>query len=44
MDAEMVGDKGKLRNGNSGEASKERSEEAIWAITLTKALWKKGIW
>ncbi|KDQ14142.1 hypothetical protein BOTBODRAFT_32930 [Botryobasidium botryosum FD-172 SS1] len=44
MDAEMVGDKGKLRNGNAGEASKERGEEAIWAITLTKELWKKGIW
>ncbi|GJE97055.1 SDA1-domain-containing protein [Phanerochaete sordida] len=39
MDAEVTGDKGKARaNGTSG------GEEAMWAIVLTKELWKKGIW
>ncbi|KAI0637296.1 actin cytoskeleton organization and cell cycle progression protein [Trametes polyzona] len=41
MDAEVVGDKGKLKAtagpGNNGE-------EAMWAVVLTKELWRKGIW
>ncbi|KAI0781265.1 actin cytoskeleton organization and cell cycle progression protein [Trametes elegans] len=41
MDGEVVGDKGKLKaaagTGNNGE-------EAMWAVVLTKELWRKGIW
>ncbi|KAI0713306.1 actin cytoskeleton organization and cell cycle progression protein [Earliella scabrosa] len=41
MDAEVVGDKGKLRAaaGSSGNGG-----EAMWAVVLTKELWRKGIW
>ena len=39
MDAELVGDKGKAR-----ATSVAGAEEAMWAIVLTKELWKKGIW
>lgn len=42
MDAQVVGDKGKAKadagpEGNSGG-------EALWAILLTKELWKTGVW
>ncbi|EJD54169.1 protein required for actin cytoskeleton organization and cell cycle progression [Auricularia subglabra TFB-10046 SS5] len=42
MDAQVVGDKGKARadagpEGNSGG-------EALWAVLLTKELWKTGVW
>ncbi|PCH38771.1 SDA1-domain-containing protein [Wolfiporia cocos MD-104 SS10] len=36
MEAEVVGDKGKNRAADGSEA--------MWAIVLTKELWKKGIW
>ncbi|CAL1703881.1 unnamed protein product [Somion occarium] len=41
MEAEVVGDKGKAK-ANSGNG--HEGEEAMWAIVLTKELWKKGIW
>lgn len=41
MDAEVVGDKGKAR-ASQGPAS--QGEEAMWAVVLSKELWKKGIW
>ena len=41
MDAEVVGDKGKAKATNGGG---KEGEEAMWAIVLTKELWKKGIW
>jgi len=43
MDGQMVGDKdkGKARAGN---AEPENTEEAMWAVILTKELWRKGIW
>ncbi|KAI0807056.1 actin cytoskeleton organization and cell cycle progression protein [Fomes fomentarius] len=41
MDAEVVGDKGKLR---APAKSSGNAEEAMWAVLLTKELWKKGIW
>ena len=41
MDAELVGDKGKARATANGQGA---GEEAMWAIVLTKELWKKGIW
>lgn len=39
MDAEVTGDKGKARANGAGQG-----DEAMWAIVLTKELWKKGIW
>lgn len=44
MDAEVVGDKGKLRAGSSSQGGSSNGEEAMWAIVLTKELWRKGIW
>lgn len=43
MDAEFIGDKGKIR-GQQGPNSSASGGEALWAVTLTKELWKKGIW
>ncbi|KAG8741158.1 Severe Depolymerization of Actin [Ceratobasidium sp. 414] len=42
MDGEVQGDKGKLR----GKPAAERGggEEAMWAVTVAKELWKKGVW
>ena len=44
MDAEVQGDRGKLRGQKSVDGAQISGEEAMWAITLTKELWKKGIW
>lgn len=46
MDAEVVGDKGKLRAGSGPAApgAVQNGGEAMWAIVLTKELWRKGIW
>ncbi|OBZ75766.1 Protein sda1 [Grifola frondosa] len=45
MDAEVVGDKGKLRASvGSSNGSANNGEEAMWAMVLTKELWRKGIW
>ncbi|OSX64728.1 hypothetical protein POSPLADRAFT_1064899 [Postia placenta MAD-698-R-SB12] len=46
MDAEVVGDKGKLRaaSGMPAQNATQNGGEAMWAIVLTKELWKKGIW
>ena len=46
MSGTMLGDKGKLRgNSNSGaERSSDSGDEAMWAVLLTKELWKKGVW
>ncbi|RPD65802.1 actin cytoskeleton organization and cell cycle progression protein [Lentinus tigrinus ALCF2SS1-7] len=41
MDAEVVGDKGKLK---AAAGSSGNGEEAMWAVVLTKELWRKGIW
>ena len=38
-DSEVVGDKGKARASYGPPA-----DEAMWAIVLTKELWRKGIW
>lgn len=38
MDAEVVGDKGKAKATVAG------TDEAMWAIVLTRELWKKGVW
>lgn len=44
MDAEVVGDKGKLRAAAGKSAVGSNGEEAMWAVVLTKELWRKGIW
>ncbi|KAL1947505.1 hypothetical protein VTO73DRAFT_13229 [Trametes versicolor] len=41
MEAEVVGDKGKLKAA-AGPGS--NGEEAMWAVVLSKELWRKGIW
>ncbi|THH31358.1 hypothetical protein EUX98_g2829 [Antrodiella citrinella] len=38
MEAEVVGDKGKAK------AITHDSDDAMWAVVLTKELWKKGVW
>jgi protein SDA1 len=43
LDGEVEGNKGKARTG-SNDANVHRGEEAMWAVLLTKELWKKGIW
>lgn len=40
MDIEVVGDKGKAKAAGSGH----ESDDAMWAVVLTKELWKKGVW
>lgn len=44
MDGEVVGDKGKLRAAAGSSSTANNGEEAIWAVVLTKELWRKGIW
>jgi hypothetical protein len=46
MDGEVRGDKGKLRAPNPATSVQEGSKgvEALWAVLLTKELWKKGVW
>jgi protein SDA1 len=42
---EFVGDKGKFKaTGIPRDAKPFDGEEAIWAVILTKELWKKSIW
>ncbi|KAJ6547221.1 protein required for actin cytoskeleton organization and cell cycle progression [Mycena capillaripes] len=46
MEGEVVGDKGKLRAsaGPTTDRMANNGEEAMWAVILTKELWRKGIW
>jgi protein SDA1 len=48
MEGEVVGDKGKLRASAGAGPTTDRmahnGEEAMWAVILTKELWRKGIW
>ena len=46
MGGTVLGDKGKLRNNpnTSAEGLSNTGDEAMWAVVLTKELWKKGIW
>ncbi|KAG6850477.1 hypothetical protein H0H93_012898 [Arthromyces matolae] len=46
MEAEVLGDKGKLRStsGPTTDGVTQNGEEAMWAVILTKELWRKGIW
>lgn len=46
MDGEVVGDKGKARvqPNTNADGLVQNSQDAMWAVVLTKELWKKGIW
>ena len=46
MDGEMQGDKGRLRMTVSptNDRTANNGEEAMWAVILTKELWRKRIW
>lgn len=46
MDAEVQGDRGKIRGSSHPDTSTPSTKgvEALWAVLLTKELWKKGIW
>lgn len=43
---EVLGDKGKPRalNGQTIDREGQNTEEAMWAVVLTKELWRKGVW
>jgi protein SDA1 len=42
----VMGDKGKLRSNpnTNAEGPSNSADEAMWAVVLTKELWKKGVW
>lgn len=45
MSGEVIGNKGKVRvAGPTSDTKLYDGEEAMWAIILTKELWKKAIW
>jgi protein SDA1 len=46
MENEALGDKGKARSSGdiSGDRTVNNGEEAMWAVLLTKDLWRKRIW
>jgi len=44
MGGEVAGDKGKTRAAPTGDASTHGGDDAMWAIILTKELWRKGVW
>ena len=43
MDIEVAGDKGKAR-AVAVSGGQHESDDAMWAVVLTKELWKKGVW
>jgi protein SDA1 len=46
MGGTVMGDKGKIRSNpnTSAEGLSNSGDEAMWAVVLTKELWKKGVW
>jgi len=46
MGGTVMGDKGKLRSNpnTSADGLSSSGDEAMWAVVLTKELWKKGVW
>jgi len=46
MSGEVTGDKGKLRAATlpTNDPDSHNTEEAMWAIILTKELWRKRVW
>ncbi|KAG8757666.1 Severe Depolymerization of Actin [Serendipita sp. 396] len=43
MDAEVQGDKGKARGTVNGQEG-TKGTEALWAVLVTRELWKKNVW
>ena|SRR5258708_5319773 len=46
MSGEVMGDKGKLRASYMAttDPDAQNTDEAMWAVILTKELWKKRVW
>jgi protein SDA1 len=47
MDGEVVGDKGKNRAKPvpaAPDGTAKVGDEAMWAVVVTKELWRKGVW
>lgn len=45
MEGEVIGDKGKSRApGPTNDPTAHDGEEAMWAVILTKELWRKNVW
>jgi protein SDA1 len=46
MGGTVMGDKGKVRSNpnTNAEGLSSSGDEAMWAVVLTKELWKKGVW
>jgi protein SDA1 len=46
MDGEVLANKGKARSasGPTTDSTAHNAVEAMWAVVLTKELWRKGIW
>ena len=43
MDVEVIGDKGKAK-AVATQGGNHDGDDAMWAVVLTKELWKKGVW
>ncbi|KAL4249562.1 Protein SDA1 [Abortiporus biennis] len=44
MDGEVVGNKGKAKALANSKCGAHEGEDAMWAIVLTRELWKKSVW
>jgi protein SDA1 len=47
MDGEVLGDKGKVRakpTSAAANGSVKTGDEAMWAVVVTKELWRKSVW
>jgi len=45
LEDQHVGNKGKVREqASSSDNAGHKGEDAMWAVILTKQLWKKGVW
>ncbi|KAK7466881.1 Severe Depolymerization of Actin [Stygiomarasmius scandens] len=45
LEDQNVGNKGKVREqASSSDNAGHKGEDAMWAVILTKQLWKKGVW
>jgi protein SDA1 len=46
MSGEVTGDKGKIRAAAlaTADPDAQNTDEAMWAVILTKELWRKRVW
>jgi len=44
LEGEVIGNKGKARVSVSNNAEHRDGEDAVWAVIMTKELWKEQIW